>query len=105
MVNGDASVFDVDLLGWQWVDGAREVVAVSRIVMFRDIEPDDAERCSGHCPWREGQLCTLFFAQLVPVTGSLFETKCLRTGECVASERRAAAWQQFKRRATKENES
>jgi hypothetical protein len=74
---------------------------VSRIVMFREIEPDDGQCCSGRCPWREGQMCTLFFAQLVPVTSSLFETRCVRSVECVTSERRGDEWSQWKSRAVK----
>lgn len=105
MVNGGAFVFHVDPLGVEWRAELSGVVAVSRIVMFRDIEPDSSERCSGRCPWRDEQLCTLFFVQLVPVTGLPYETRCVRSDECVMSERRGAEWKRWANRAVEPNEA
>lgn len=68
------------------------------VVLYREIEPEDAERCTGRCPWREGQLCTLFFVQLVPKTRSLFETDCQRSSECKTAQMRAEERDLWKRR-------
>lgn len=76
---------------------------MTRVVLFREIEPDDGVQCSGRCPWREGELCTLFVAQLVPAASSTIETQCVRSDECVTSEKRGVAWKRWNQQSAKEN--
>lgn len=75
---------------------------MTQVVVFRDIVSDDDQVCTSRCPWRDEQSCTLFVTQLVPLSGELWETRCLRSEECKTAERSAGAWKQWKKRQMSE---
>lgn len=69
---------------------------MTKVVVLRDIEPVDGRSCNARCVWRDGIECDLFLTALVPVSSNPFETRCLRSSECVASERRGVEWERKK---------